>query len=411
VNRLAEHARLLLQQGRYDLALTASNEALAQDPQEFSALIFQGSALLGLGRKEEALASFERTLGLYPDQPICHYHRALALHALERKDAALESARAAVALDPEDVDFVALEAGLLQEMHRWEESLQVAERGLALDPEQVECINLRARALAVLGRANAAHEALDYALSRDPENAHTHANLGWNALRGGRTAQAMGCFREALRIDPANESANAGVVEAMAARNPIYRPVLRFFLWMQRFTSRQQMVIFFGLLFGTRIVANIGLPGPVVTVVVTGYILFALSTWFARPFSLLLLRLDAMGRQLLQPEDRATTNRVLFCLGWIALFGLFWIQWHAPFLGMMSLAGATFLFPAVSIGSTEGGLRRVFWVLLFGGVAVSLYALTMALGSAEQQGEAFSLLKNVMWAGVLSSWLPTLFQR
>ena len=54
----------------------------------------------------------------------------------------------------------------------------------------------------------------------------------------GNPLKAMEHFREALRLDPEMEWARAGIVEAMKARNFVYRWMLAYFLWMARLDSR-----------------------------------------------------------------------------------------------------------------------------------------------------------------------------
>ena len=49
---------------------------------------------------------------------------------------------------------------------------------------------------------------------------------------------ALEHFREALRLDPNLQYAQAGIVEALKARNPIYRWMLGYFLWMGRLSDR-----------------------------------------------------------------------------------------------------------------------------------------------------------------------------
>jgi len=104
----------------------------------------------------------------------------------------------------------------------------------ALDPEHAGCLNLRAMAEVKLGRKAQAAATIEAALARDPENAGTHANRGWTYLEESDPGRALEHFREALRLDPENEWAREGMVEALKARHGVYRLVLRCFLWMQK---------------------------------------------------------------------------------------------------------------------------------------------------------------------------------
>src|SRR6185295_5916341 len=75
---------------------------------------------------------------------------------------------------------------------------------------------------------------------------------GWALLHAGDAKRALEHFREALRLDPELEFARAGVVEALKARNPIYRVMLLYFLWMARLSGRTRWGIILGGYFGFR---------------------------------------------------------------------------------------------------------------------------------------------------------------
>ena len=57
-------------------------------------------------------------------------------------------------------------------------------------------------------------------------------------LDEGKYPQAMEHFREALRLEPDMEWARLGVVETLKAKRVLYRPVLWYFLWISKFSSR-----------------------------------------------------------------------------------------------------------------------------------------------------------------------------
>src|SRR5262249_51238586 len=153
-----------------------------------------------------------------------------------------EEARAAILeairLDPYQAAYFGILASLEMQRSRWREALAAADQGLAIDPEHTLCTNLRAQALVKLGDRAAAAATMGEALARRPDDAYTHANQGWAMLHAGQPQQALEHFREALRLDPGMEWARAGVVEALQARNFVYRWMLAWFLWMSRLTPQ-----------------------------------------------------------------------------------------------------------------------------------------------------------------------------
>ncbi|HEY0099543.1 MAG TPA: hypothetical protein VGB76_11390, partial [Pyrinomonadaceae bacterium] len=120
--------------------------------------------------------------------------------------------------------------------------------------------------------------------------------------------------REALRIDAELEWAREGVVEVLKARNPVYRVMLRYFLWSSRLSSRAMWGFIIGFYFLSRLIrttlkSNPEL-GPILWPLYGLYLAFVLMTWIARPLFDLLLRLDPMGRVVLSKKQITASNWV-----------------------------------------------------------------------------------------------------
>ena len=136
----------------------------------------------------------------------------------------------AIRLDAADADYFALLSNIEFQEYRWQDSLSAAEQGLLFDAEHIGCTNLRAMALVKLGRKAEAGVTIDAALAKNPDNSITHANQGWTLLEKGDPKKALEHFREALRLDPENEWARRGTVEALKARNNAHAQILPFVL-------------------------------------------------------------------------------------------------------------------------------------------------------------------------------------
>lgn len=307
-----ERSRLLLEQGRYDLAEKELRRQLAEDHQDPLAHSLLAYCLMQQGRLPEAETEAREAVGLAPDAAFSHFHLGQVLDHRDRLDQAAAAFQEAIRLDPEDADFQAALASIRVQQRRWNEALAAAEQGLELDPDHAGCTNLRAMILTQTGKTGEAHSTLDDALARDPENAFTHANRGWTLLRESRPAPAIEHFREALRLDPSLEYARIGIVEAMKARNPVYRPILRFFLWMGSLQGRTQMWLILGLFFGVRLIRLVARSqpalAPLLYPVIFLYLAFVLLTWVADPLFNLLLRLDRFGRLALSRDQVQASN-------------------------------------------------------------------------------------------------------
>jgi tetratricopeptide (TPR) repeat protein len=235
-----DRARLLLAQSRPADAERESMLALAAQPDDPEALAFLALSQIEQGRGEEALEAARDAVGLAPQEAFLHYVHAHVLRNMDRIDDAFRSAQEAIRLDPADADCFALLSSIELSRNRWPAALEAAEQALALNAEHVGAANLRAMALVRLGRKAEAMESVDYALDRAPEDAFSHANQGWNYLHQNRPHQAQEHFREALRLEPNLDYAREGRLEALKARNPIYRIMLAYFLWLGRQSMRFQ---------------------------------------------------------------------------------------------------------------------------------------------------------------------------
>ena len=417
-------ARLLLQQGRTDLAETQLREALAEDPQNGTAL-----ALLALcqsrqpSRRREAVQTARQAVGLAPDDSFCHYVLAIAL--TERGGAANEEERLvarsaeqreavaavgeAIRQDPYDARYFALLSSLRLGLKEWMAALDAAEKGLEVDPLHVGCTNCRAQALVGLGRKREAGQTLGTALAQDPENPLTHTNAGWALLHAGKPKEALRHFKEALRLNPAMEAAQAGVVEALKAHIFVYRWLLAYFLWMSRLNSRAQWGLVIGGYFLVRILSAVARQQPrlaiVVLPVIVLYMLFALLSWTGSHLFNLLLRLHPTGKYALTRDQLYGANAIGACIGaGILLLAAGLMSGSDPLL--LGAGGCLLLMiPVGGTFSRRGQARRLLG--LYTVALIVLGAASLLLASAGVPGaRAFG---TVFFLGtILFGWVANI---
>ncbi len=309
---------LLFEQARFELAEPEFRQVLASDPNNSMA---HALLALCLSRREQFQAATEEAqaaVRLAPDLPFGYYALASVLQDRNHLEEATEAITEAIRLDPEHADYHALRASVRLGQRRWADALAAAEQGLQCDAEHVSCTNLRAVALVKLGRKHEAGATIDSALAKNPENALTHANQGWTYLEKGDHAKALEHFREALRLDPQNEWARQGIVEALKARHWIYGVMLRYFLWMSKLSSRVQWMVIIGFYFlqkGLKALA-VSKPelNPIILPILILYVVFVILTWIADPLFNLVLRLSRFGRLALSREQTVASNWVGACI-------------------------------------------------------------------------------------------------
>ena len=324
-------AQLLLAQSRPADAEREALLALSGQPENTAALAILALSRSALLRGAEALTAAETAVGLSPDDPYLHYIRAITLHRMDRHDDARRAVNESLRLNPENEECFALLSAIELARGDWNAALTTAEQALALDPEHVEATNFRAMALVRLGRKGEATDAVDFALHRSPESALSHANQGWNYLHRNEPRRAQDFFREALRLEPGMEYARQGMLEALRARNPVYRGMLAYFLWMGRQGAKFQWAFVIGTYLFSRYLGTLmrsgGSSWGIMVLAVVFYVFVYLS-WTAKPMFNLLLYFDRFGRHVLSRDERHATGwfggalaAALGCLVWWPLGG------------------------------------------------------------------------------------------
>lgn len=295
-----ERARLLIHQSRYELATKELQKALAADPDDPVAHALMAVCLAEQKKFDQAYGEARQAATLAPDLPYTQYVLAYVRFQQDFLPEAEQAINKAIQLDPWDADNFALLAQIKYQQKKWRDALEAAENGLEIEAEHLTCANLRAMALNQLGRGDEAGRTLEDALARDPENAFTHANQGWTALQRGEARKALEHFREALRLDPTNDWARSGMVEALKARYFVYRLMLKYHFFMSRLSGQSQWFMLIGLYLVARIVPFLFIP----------YLIFVFFSWASDPLSNLLLRLNRYARLLLTKEEIAASNLV-----------------------------------------------------------------------------------------------------
>ena len=306
-----ERIQLLMRQSRYRQAEQEVREALFQSPEQAVLHALLALCLIEQQQPEQALAAAHTATALDPESAWYFYVLASVLDQLGRFKEAHAALQEALTRNPADADCFALLSNLYFQESRWPEALQSAEQALRLDPEHLMAANLRSMVLVRLGKSHQALEGLTVALHQQPDYALTHASRGWALLEQGQHQAALEAFQEALALDPQEDWAREGLVEALKARHLLYRLMLKYFFLMGRLRRGQRLLAMLGVLVAFRVLRSLfpatqfpWLGGPILAV----YLGFVLLTWLAEPLFNLLLRLNRYGRLALTPTQIQASN-------------------------------------------------------------------------------------------------------
>jgi Flp pilus assembly protein TadD len=427
-----ERARLLFEQQRWDLAEKELRAALAIDPEFSAAYAMLGIVLAQTGSLDEALAEARQAITVDPESDFGYHAIAVVFVARRDLDEAAKAIAAAIDIDPEHAGYRGMLAQIRFHQERWEDALQAADTGLAIDPHDTGSLNLRSLALTKLGRGKEATASVETSLAHDPENPYTHQALGFAKLHQGDAKQALTHFQEALRRDPTLDGAREGMLEALKARNPIYRMVLGWFLWLERFEPKRRTQILIGIWIGTmffrRMLDQAGYENAAV-VVGFSWLGFVLLTACAVPIFNLLLLLHPIGRHALARSSR--NSALLLGAALLAAISVWTISLAGDVLWANGsrLFSLIYLLPVAGLGLFANGWAQrvmqticvsllgawIWWV--YGAIdltaeieAVKLGLLDTPENAARAQrllasGEVLASLRNAMtWTAVLSTW-------
>ncbi|CAL1521447.1 tetratricopeptide repeat protein [Chitinophaga sp. MM2321] len=388
---LIQRAQLLLQQGRYQDALTTLRQHLSTSANDIDGLFLLAVCYLEMDNSEEAAQVISNALSLAPDDDRFLYLQARVSLNKNQLDPAIRAIREAVAINPYQADYFGMWSQILLFKKDYPEALKKAEEGLAVDPENQACLNLRSHALFSLGQKEAAFSDLHEALEHNPENAYTHANLGWKWLEAGDHRKSLEHFRESLKIDPNQQWAKSGMVQAMKAKYWLYRQFLNYAFFMGRQKAGTQWIIIIAIFILTQIASRVFFPIYVLLA------LLAISTWLIAPVSNLFLRLNPYGRYALTKEQTHVSNMVGILL-LIALLaaGIFWIT-NIPGVLSICICAGVLLLPVSSIYAPDGEKsRRIFRIYTLSLAGMGL----LGIGFAFISNDSFNIFVTVMLIGV-----------
>ncbi len=397
-----ERAHLLLAQSRAADAEREALLALSAQPDNPQALALLALSRIEQDKRDLALDAARDAVGLAPDVPYLHYVHALVLHRMDREEESFRAIHEALRLDPSDADHFSLLAAIELARRRWPAALKAAEQALALNPEHVGASNLRAMALVRLGRKAEAMASVDYALHRAPEDAFSHANQGWNCLHRNDPKAAQEHFREALRLQPDLEYAREGMLEALKARNPVYRGMLAYFLWMGRQSSRMQWALVLGVFFGGGLIGGLAAANPergwFLWPILGLFYVFVYLSWTAQPMFDLFLRFDRFGRHVLS-DDQRTASTWFGATLFLALASAAWWLAGDSKAGMF----ATLTLAALSICVASTFRAREKHRAILGVATAALAIVAIASGFTWMNGDVQTgrSLANVFRIGFL----------
>jgi Tfp pilus assembly protein PilF len=397
----------LLERGRPDLAEGMLRAAAGADPSDPFAHTVLALLLADVDRYCEAEDAARRAIALDPELGMAYGALAQALAGRRRFRRAETATQEAIRLDPDDEDNHVLLAACRLARGDWAGARESAEEALRLAPDSATAHGLIASASAMTAADPASWQAAAAAaLAADPGSSGAHTLTALAQLTRGHETRAVDGFEEALRLDPENEAAQAGLAAALKAAHPLFRPIFRFYMWQERLSRRRRAALIVVPLVTVHALRPLA-GNPFVLGLLVAWFAFVLLTWVAEPVANLALRLSPRGRAVLPVEQRRSSSLfgVLVGAGLIALV-LCVVSW--AFLGVAFAIG--FLALSVGSGHVLAPARQNALGIVVGAAALAAFAgAALVVAGVTEPGAI--LIVVAMLTGAALTWVVRLAPR
>ncbi|MEW6277769.1 MAG: tetratricopeptide repeat protein [Candidatus Eremiobacterota bacterium] len=380
-DRQVEVARELMRMGRYDKCSELLGQVLAASPQHAFALYILAICRLNQGRTEEAETVAGQSILANPQ---VHYG-VLGLAQIRLRQSNLEAAEQlflkTVAIETGDPFIWKVGASIALEQGDWEKACVRARAGLEIEPEHPGCTHALAEALSRSGRQEQATHHLMEALSRRPDEAAALDLLGYSMLMRGQWANAESAFRDALRNEPEDIHARAGLLASRRGRIPVVG-------WLTLLALQYRRVAFVTLcranLVLMAVASGLWFAGGWPRAVALAYAAWTTLIWCLRPIGNLPLLLWKGT-----PVERSEIAQGLAALAYLAVG---WRVWPTEWSLVLVLAG---LFSAVTLLEQSNRAHWGWFVVFSVGLPAVGVLHAMSLCPAALLG--VSLVLALMW--------------
>lgn len=392
-----QRAQALLDVERYEQALEELRKALGENPESAPALLMALICYTQLQRRGQAIKLAREILQQYAEEPLVYYLLALNLANDNALPEAMEVAERGLSVAPTYADLIALLGQMKSVNKQWEEALDYANRALSIEPNHVMALNVRVAALNKLGRKEEMQSSMRETLAADPNSSYAHSNVGWAHLESREHVKAKEHFTEALRLDPNNEQARMGLLEALKAKNIFYRFFLNWMFFMAKQTEQTQWLIIVGAYFGYRYLYRAAGTYPILMPLVVFLAFSFYATWMMTPLFNLLIKMDKVARYALTKEESRSANIV----------GVGLLLAAASFIAYWQLGGELYSLTGFFILSILIPITTYFRLVGTDKEQHALWAMFLLIGMGL--GGIIAIVSNTSFGGLLWTAYVMLF--
>ncbi|MDR0333899.1 MAG: tetratricopeptide repeat protein [Dysgonamonadaceae bacterium] len=321
---------VLVGQKRYDDAKKQLADALAENPNDISALTWLAEVNYQQNNLHTASDLANSALALSPNDSVLFYIKSRIAEKQDDLSEAEKQINEAIRLNPYEPEFFAELGNIKMMIGEFEHAIKYANKALEIAPNHLTALNIRGTSLRELHENKDALKNIEIALRENPNDAYTQANYGWGLMKKGNYKKAFEHFKEALRIDPYSEFARMGMLQVLRERNPIYRLLSNCISYMGEGVVIG-VVFFFVLLMLNGFTDGEFLP--IIILLIVPLALGIFSALIITPIGNLFLRFNRYGQMLLSKKEKISSSFVEASLGvFIVGLVLYFVQSDVRFL-------------------------------------------------------------------------------
>ena len=210
-----EKARMLIDLGRSSAALPIIGKVLSAEPENAHAFYLGAHCHIRLGDFEEAEQGARKACALQPGRATYQLFLADVVRRRGSPFAAQSIAQQGLSIDPNNAEAHYTLAMIQCDLGDEFKAQRFLRKAITLDPEHHRALTLSASILGRLNDVTGADDAVRRALRIEPLHARSLSVKAWNDFVKGTRTEHRTAFRMALRQDPEDELARAGLLRAM----------------------------------------------------------------------------------------------------------------------------------------------------------------------------------------------------
>jgi tetratricopeptide (TPR) repeat protein len=186
-------------------------------------LVQKANQLVNDGHFEEAILAYDEALAQSSNDPGLLHGKAYALYATGRLDEAAKAYDAAISIDRGNAELWRASGVVAEQLSKLDEALDRYEKALELSPDSPQFLSDKADVLLALGRTEDALASYRSADTSQPPGARDWIIRGHRFYSADRPKEADACYSEALALDPDDFEAWWGKGLAAGAQNELTR--------------------------------------------------------------------------------------------------------------------------------------------------------------------------------------------